>query len=76
MYAPFTSHFIYITYILFYSWLIPPDQIAGVLARRSAEADLAVIEGVMGLFDGYAGDDDTGSSAHIARLTATPVIIV
>lgn len=58
------------------SWLIPPDQIAGVLARRSAEADLAVIEGVMGLFDGYAGDDDTGSSAHIARLTATPVIIV
>lgn len=58
------------------SWLIPPDQIAGVLARRSAEADLAVIEGVMGLFDGYAGNDDTGSSAHIARLTATPVIIV
>ncbi|WP_299755280.1 cobyrinate a,c-diamide synthase [uncultured Chloroflexus sp.] len=58
------------------SWLIPPDQIAGVLARRSVEADLAVIEGVMGLFDGYAGTDDTGSSAHIARLTATPVIIV
>lgn len=58
------------------SWLIPPDQIVGVLARRSAEADLAVIEGVMGLFDGYAGNDDTGSSAHIARLTATPVIIV
>ncbi|ACL24170.1 cobyrinate a,c-diamide synthase [Chloroflexus aggregans] len=58
------------------SWLIPPDQIAGVLVRRSADADLALIEGVMGLFDGYAGDDDTGSSAHIARLTATPVIIV
>ncbi len=58
------------------SWLIPPDQIAGVLARRSADADLALIEGVMGLFDGYAGNDDTGSSAHIARLTATPVIIV
>ncbi|GIV90459.1 MAG: hypothetical protein KatS3mg055_2977 [Chloroflexus sp.] len=55
------------------SWLIPPDQIAGVLVRRSADADLALIEGVMGLFDGYAGDDDTGSSAHIARLTATPV---
>ncbi|MEF3275671.1 MAG: cobyrinate a,c-diamide synthase [Chloroflexus sp.] len=58
------------------SWLIPPDQIAGVLARRSAGVDLALIEGVMGLFDGYAGDDDTGSSAHIARLTTTPVIIV
>lgn len=58
------------------AWLVPPEQIAGVLARRSAGADLALIEGVMGLFDGYAGDDDTGSSAHIARLTRTPVVIV
>jgi cobyrinic acid a,c-diamide synthase len=30
----------------------------------------------MGLFDGYAGDDDSGSSAHISRLTDTPVVIV
>ena len=58
------------------AWLVPPDQIPGILARRSQGADLAVIEGVMGLFDGYAGDDDSGSSAHIARLTNTPVIIV
>ncbi len=58
------------------AWLIPPEQIAGVLARHSHAADLALIEGVMGLFDGYAGHDDTASSAHIARLTATPVIIV
>jgi cobyrinic acid a,c-diamide synthase len=58
------------------AWLVPPDQIPGILARRSQGADLAVIEGVMGLFDGYAGDDDSGSSAHIARLTDTPVIIV
>lgn len=58
------------------AWLTPPDQIAGILARRSAGADLAIIEGVMGLFDGYSGDDDTGSSAHVARLTATPVVIV
>jgi cobyrinic acid a,c-diamide synthase len=58
------------------AWMIPPDRIPGVLARRSAGADLALIEGVMGLFDGYAGDDDTGSSAHIARLTGTPVVIV
>lgn len=58
------------------AWLVPPEHIPGVLARRSAGADLALIEGVMGLFDGYAGDDDTGSSAHIARLTGTPVVIV
>jgi cobyrinic acid a,c-diamide synthase len=58
------------------SWLTPPRLIPGVLARRGAGADLAVIEGVMGLFDGYAGDDDRGSSAHLARLTATPIIVV
>jgi cobyrinic acid a,c-diamide synthase len=58
------------------AWMIPPEQISGVLARRAAGADLALIEGVMGLFDGYAGDGDTGSTAHIARLTRTPVVIV
>ncbi|MFP4439180.1 MAG: cobyrinate a,c-diamide synthase [Chloroflexaceae bacterium] len=58
------------------AWMLPPDQIAGVLARRAQGADLALIEGVMGLFDGYSGDDDTGSSAHIARLTATPVLLI
>ncbi|NTU85435.1 MAG: cobyrinate a,c-diamide synthase [Chloroflexales bacterium] len=58
------------------AWMVPPEQIPGVLARRAAGADIAVIEGVMGLFDGYAGDDDAGSSAHIARLTATPVVVV
>lgn len=56
--------------------LVAPEQMTGILARRSAGTDLALIEGVMGLFDGYGATDDTGSSAHIARLTATPVIIV
>jgi cobyrinic acid a,c-diamide synthase len=58
------------------AWMLPPEQIASVLARRSVAADLALIEGVMGLFDGYAGDNDVGSSAHIARLTDTPVLLV
>lgn len=58
------------------AWLVPPEQLPGVLVRRGVGADLALIEGVMGLFDGYAGDDDTGSSAHVARLTGTPVVLV
>lgn len=58
------------------AWMLPPDLIPSLLARRTHDADLALIEGVMGLFDGYAGEDDTGSSAHIARLTATPVLLV
>lgn len=58
------------------AWLVPPSEIAGIVARRAAAADLALIEGVMGLFDGVAGYDDLASSAHIARLTATPVVLV
>ncbi|WP_174842817.1 cobyrinate a,c-diamide synthase [Candidatus Oscillochloris fontis] len=58
------------------AWMVPPAHIPTILARRAAGADVALIEGVMGLFDGYAGDDDTGSSAHIARLTNTPVVVV
>jgi cobyrinic acid a,c-diamide synthase len=58
------------------AWMLPPERIGMLLERHARTADLALIEGVMGLFDGYSGHDDTGSTAHIARLTATPVVVV
>lgn len=56
------------------TWMASPDHIREVFARYSADADVAVIEGVMGLFDGY--DRMRGSSAEIAALLDVPVILV
>ncbi|MBQ8563305.1 MAG: cobyrinate a,c-diamide synthase, partial [Firmicutes bacterium] len=37
---------------------------------------LAVLEGVMGLFDGLGGTEEEGSSYHLAKVTRTPIILV
>lgn len=58
------------------AWMLPEPEVAALLERQSRGADLALVEGVMGLFDGASGDDDTGSAAHVARLTDTPVLLV
>ncbi len=57
-------------------WLVGEDLIGPLLQHGAAGADVAVIEGVMGLFDGAAGRGDYASTAHVARLTGTPVVLV
>lgn len=41
-----------------------------------SEDDFAVIEGVMGLYDGLGGVREEGSSYHLAKVTDTPIILV
>jgi cobyrinic acid a,c-diamide synthase len=53
-----------------------PELIAPLFRHGSAGADLAVIEGVMGLFDGASGRDELASTAHVAKLLDAPVILV
>ena len=56
------------------TWLASGMHVREVYGRYGAEADACVVEGVMGLFDGY--DRMKGSSADIARLLDIPVLLV
>ncbi|MEK6536335.1 MAG: cobyrinate a,c-diamide synthase [Actinomycetota bacterium] len=58
------------------TWLTSAQVVQEIYARGSAGADLAVIEGAMGLFDGRAGAGDQCSTAEIARLTGAAVVLV
>ena len=51
------------------------DTIAPLFAHGAAGADLAIVEGVMGLFDGR-GTTAEGSTAHVAALLGAPVVLV
>ncbi|HET6793005.1 MAG TPA: cobyrinate a,c-diamide synthase, partial [Acidimicrobiales bacterium] len=57
------------------AWLCGPQSIGPLAARAAAGADLLVIEGVMGLFDG-ASDGTVSSTADVARLLEAPVLLV
>jgi len=60
------------------TWAMPSPLIADLVAGASAGADLAVAEGVMGLFDGAGGPglSGRGSTADLAVLTGWPVVLV
>jgi cobyrinic acid a,c-diamide synthase len=51
------------------------DLIVPLLRHGAAGADIAVVEGVMGLFDGR-GSTSFGSTAHVAKLLSAPVLLV
>ncbi|SDW74468.1 cobyrinic acid a,c-diamide synthase [Amycolatopsis xylanica] len=53
---------------------IVPMFLHGV--RTPRQADVAVVEGVMGLFDGMAAQPEFASTAHVAKLLRAPVILV
>jgi len=57
-------------------WMCPADFVRETYALHAEDADVAVIEGVMGLFDGIGASSGEGSSAQIAAITGVPVVLV
>jgi cobyrinic acid a,c-diamide synthase len=59
-------------------WSMRPESLLGLMTRQAARADLLIVEGVMGLFDGIPGGDmrENGSTAQLARRLGLPVLLV
>src|ERR1700738_5134131 len=58
------------------TWMLSDTQLLDSFARACQDADIAVVEGVMGLYDGSDWHDERGSTAQIAKLLAAPVLLV
>jgi cobyrinic acid a,c-diamide synthase len=58
------------------SWMLSHDTVKEILKRGSTGADISIIEGVMGFYDGKNPKTNQGSTAEISMLTESPVILV
>lgn len=56
------------------TWMTPPDRLVPTFASLSKGADISIIEGVMGLYDG--GANGISSTADIAKKLKAPVVLV
>jgi cobyrinic acid a,c-diamide synthase len=57
-------------------WMLRQEDNLALFRGQAREADLAVVEGVMGLFDGYDGLSEAGSTAQMAKWLGLPVLLV
>ncbi len=57
-------------------WMMGRAAVIATFSRAARRADIAVIEGMMGLYDGASPSGDEGSSAEIAKWLAAPAILV
>lgn len=57
-------------------WMLTQDYNLENFSSSSQNYDVAIVEGVMGLFDGFSGKDESGSTAQMAKWLDLPVILV
>jgi cobyrinic acid a,c-diamide synthase len=57
------------------TWMFP-SYVPQALSNGMSGADMALIEGVMGMYDGFDGRSEEGSTAHLAKTLDAPVVLV
>ncbi|MFD5189771.1 cobyrinate a,c-diamide synthase [Streptomyces sp. NPDC058357] len=58
------------------AYMCGPDLVAPLFAHGARGCDLAVVEGVMGLYDGASGQGELASTAQVAKILRAPVVLV
>ena len=58
------------------SFFSTEEQLKRIYAQNTSHSQIAVIEGVMGLYDGLGGIKEEGSAYHLAKILKVPVILV
>ena len=58
------------------AYLCGPELVGPLFLHGARGCDIAVVEGVMGMYDGAAGEGELASTAHVAKLLGAPVVLV
>ncbi len=58
------------------SWLLSKENVQRLFLEKSENCDIALIEGVMGLYDGLGTKEETASTQEIAKLLGAPILLV
>nr|WP_295969993.1 cobyrinate a,c-diamide synthase [uncultured Bacillus sp.] len=58
------------------SWMFEHQTVREITARVGLDADISIIEGVMGFYDGKSPLENTGSTAEISLITESPVLLI
>lgn len=58
------------------TWLLSHQTVLEFFGKATENSDIAIVEGVMGLFDGHGNLTEEGSTAELAKLLKAPVILI
>lgn len=58
------------------SWMLGKRRLLELFMLAMRDSDIGVIEGVMGLFDGFSGTNETGSTMQISKFLKAPIILI